>query len=80
MITAEALSKLPDDVRRYESIEGELLMMSPAGGRHGRVAWRLGMLLGRTSISMARGDLMPLKPGFSSLAIRIPSSSRTWRS
>ena len=39
-VTAEELACL-DDEHRYDLIEGELLKMSPAGGVHGLVGWRL---------------------------------------
>lgn len=45
MKTAEQLAALPDDGKRYELIEGELTVMSPAGGRHGRIAVRINKLL-----------------------------------
>jgi Uma2 family endonuclease len=45
MKTAAQLALMPDDGLRYALIEGELTMMSPAGGRHGRVAVRLNKLL-----------------------------------
>ena len=45
MKTAEQLAQLPADGCRYELIEGELTMMSPAGGRHGRIAVRINKLL-----------------------------------
>jgi Uma2 family endonuclease len=45
MKNAEQLALLPDDGFRYELIEGALTMMSPAGGRHGRVAVRVNKLL-----------------------------------
>ena len=45
MSTAELLSQLPDDGNRYELVLGELRMMSPAGGRHGRIAARINKLL-----------------------------------
>ena len=45
MKTAEQLAQLADDGFRYELIDGELTMMSPAGGRHGRIAGRVNKLL-----------------------------------
>lgn len=39
--TAEQLAALPDDGHRYELVEGVLRMMSPAGGRHGRIGGKL---------------------------------------
>ena len=38
LMTAEELAALPDDGIRREIVRGELLTMSPTGGRHGRVA------------------------------------------
>jgi len=45
LTTADELLQMPDDGMRYELVRGELLTMSPAGARHGRVAVRLGRLL-----------------------------------
>lgn len=45
VITAEQLASMPQDGNRYELVEGILKMMSPAGGRHGRVAVRINKLL-----------------------------------
>ncbi len=45
-VTAEQLLEMPEDGNRYELISGELRMMSPAGGRHGRVAHNVGLVLG----------------------------------
>jgi len=45
MKTAEQLARLPDDGNRYELIDGVLSMMSPAGGRHGRIAAKINKLL-----------------------------------
>ena len=38
LITADRLAALPEDGMRRELIGGEVRMMSPAGGRHGRIA------------------------------------------
>lgn len=43
--SAEELAKLPSDGCRYELVEGVLKMMSPAGGRHGRITVRVNKLL-----------------------------------
>ncbi len=45
MSTADKLASMPDDGNRYELIRGELRMMSPADGRHGRVAVRINKIL-----------------------------------
>ena len=37
-MTAEELSRLPDNGKRYELVAGELHEMAPAGGEHGYVA------------------------------------------
>ena len=44
--TADELLRMPDDGFRYELVRGELRKMSPAGGRHGRIAARLLIRLG----------------------------------
>jgi len=46
VISAEDLLAMPDDGHRYELLQGELRMMSPAGGRHGRVALKLARRIG----------------------------------
>ena len=45
-MTARQLTQVPDDGNRYELVLGELRMMSPTGGRHGRVTHNLALLLG----------------------------------
>lgn len=44
-MTAEELFEIPADDYRYELIKGELIKMSPAGGRHGEIAMNLGAIL-----------------------------------
>ncbi|HEY0371905.1 MAG TPA: Uma2 family endonuclease [Thermoanaerobaculia bacterium] len=46
LFTADELLRLPDDGYRYELVEGELLRMSPAGGKHGRISHRISQRLG----------------------------------
>ncbi len=38
LLTADDLLKLPDDGRRLELLQGELIEMAPTGGRHGDVS------------------------------------------
>lgn len=40
-VTVAELASMPDDGKRYELIDGELHMMSPAGSVHGRIAARI---------------------------------------
>lgn len=46
-LTADELWRMPepDDGTRYELLRGELIVMSPAGGRHGQVCLAIGSLL-----------------------------------
>lgn len=47
LVTAEELLALPTGMgKRYELVEGELRVMSPAGWRHGQIASNLSTLLG----------------------------------
>lgn len=41
LLTAEELSRLPDDGSRYELLDGELVEMTPPGGEHGLIQVRL---------------------------------------
>ena len=45
LTTAAELFELSTDGVRHELFEGSLRMMSPAGGRHGRLAIRIAWLL-----------------------------------
>src|SRR5712691_9188904 len=41
-LTADDLFRMPDDgFHRYELVEGQLVVMTPAGGLHGAVGMRL---------------------------------------
>jgi Uma2 family endonuclease len=44
-VTAEDLSRIPDDGLRRELIRGEVHTMTPGGAEHGRVAWAVAGLL-----------------------------------
>jgi Uma2 family endonuclease len=73
-ISAEQLLRLPDDGKIYELVEGDLRMMSPAGGRHGRVAARLLRKLGNFVEDQQLGDTFAAETGF--LLARDPDTVR----
>lgn len=64
MKTAEQLAALPDDGNRYELINGELSVMSPAGGRHGRIALRINKLLAIHVDDLSLGATFAAETGF----------------
>ncbi|MHB8863931.1 MAG: Uma2 family endonuclease [Pirellulaceae bacterium] len=45
-LTAEELASMPDNGNRCELVDGVLQTMSPAGGRHGRIAGKLFLRVG----------------------------------
>ena len=57
LVTADDLLRMSGDGRRYELVEGELISMAPAGGRHGHVAmqigWRLAEHVAKNGLGMA---------------------------
>lgn len=63
-ITAEQLANLPDDGKRYELVCGELSAMSPHGGHHGRVAMKIGRLLGNFVEEHELGEVFAAETGF----------------
>ena len=63
-MTAEQLAKLPDSSNRYELIQGELKMMSPAGGRHGRIALKLARRIGNFVELHQLGETFAAETGF----------------
>lgn len=64
MITAEQLATMPEDGNRYELVKGKLLMMSPAGGRHGRIAVRINKLLAILVDDRSLGATFAAETGF----------------
>jgi len=63
-MTAEDLSKLPDDECRHELVQGELLTMSPAGGEHGGLAMDFGIDLGIYVREHRLGRVFAAETGF----------------
>lgn len=63
-VSAEQLAAIPDDGNRYELVEGELRMMSPAGGRHGWIASRLNRLLSNHVEANQLGAVFAAETGF----------------
>ncbi len=74
LTTAEMLAAMPHDGRRRELYKGNLRMMSPAGGRHGEVAFMLGYLLGSHVIPRRLGAIFAAETGF--LLARDPDTVR----
>jgi len=64
LVTADQLLLMPDDGYRYELIAGEIRKMSPAGWRHGLVAGRLHVRLGRHVEKHRWGEVFEGETGF----------------
>lgn len=63
--TADELIRLPTGMgRRYELVRGELKTMTPAGSRHGRIAFRLGLKLGAHVLQNGLGEVFAAETGF----------------
>lgn len=62
--TAKELYELPADGYRYELVSGNLHMTSPAGGRHGRLANRISMLLNQHVDANHLGVVFAAETGF----------------
>jgi len=63
-MTAEELLAMPDSGSRYELVRGELRMMAPAGGRHGRIAQRLLRRIGNFVEEHRLGETFAAETGF----------------
>ncbi len=64
LMTAEELFKMPHGNRRYELVKGELIEMSPAGGKHGVIAGRILIRLGAYVESKKLGVVCAAETGF----------------
>ncbi|MEZ6135022.1 MAG: Uma2 family endonuclease [Pirellulaceae bacterium] len=64
IVTANELFEFPSDGFRYELIRGNLHMMSPAGGRHGRLAHRIAVLLDKHVEEFKLGVVFAAETGF----------------
>ncbi len=62
--TAEQLARMPEDGNRYELVEGVLNMMSPAGGRHGKIAGSVFRLLANHVFNNDLGVTFAAETGF----------------
>lgn len=64
-LTADDLFRIPDDgYHRYELVEGRLLTMTPAGGRHGVIVGRLHVALGAHVEQAHLGVVLSADTGF----------------
>jgi len=62
-MTAEQLLAL-GDIGRSELVRGELVRMSPASPKHGRVAMKLGILVGTHVLQQELGETYAAETGF----------------
>ena len=64
LVTAEELLELPDDGHRYELVDGELRVLSPAGFDHGVVAMEIGARLDEFVRARRLGRVVAAGTGF----------------
>lgn len=73
VVTADELSS-HGDIGPCELVEGELVMMAPSGGKHGKVAMQIGRLLAEYVANHQLGEVSAAETGF--LITRAPDSVR----
>ena len=64
LVTADELFRMRDDGMRRELVDGELHVMTPAGGRHGQVALRVGSRLEQYVAENDLGAALGAETGF----------------
>jgi Uma2 family endonuclease len=64
LVTAEELSRLPDDGQRYELIAGELRAMAPTGDEHGGIVMAVAESLGPHVRANRLGRARTGEPGY----------------
>lgn len=64
LVTAAGLMDLRGDGYRCELIRGEVIKMSPTGGKHGVIAHRIGRLLGNWAEQQGIGLVFAAETGF----------------
>lgn len=64
LVTAADLADQQGDGYRYELIRGEVVRMSPIGGKHGIIAHRIGRLLGNWAEQQGIGLVFAAETGF----------------
>ena len=62
LVTAADLADQQGDGYRCELIRGEVVRMSPTGGKHGIIAHRIGRLLGNWAEQQGIGLVFAAKP------------------
>ena len=68
LVTATELpalsSRLSVEGKRTELVRGDLIVMTPAGGRHGQVAHRVGLVIGNHVLDRNLGRVFAAETGF----------------
>jgi Uma2 family endonuclease len=64
LLTADDLLRISSAGKRYELVKGELIEMAPTGGRHGRVAIRIGSRLNTYIEQEDLGEVFAAETGF----------------